>query len=451
MEPTNKPPVSKAKPGKGGPDLEFLPDADSLERSPLPPFLRITPMVLAGALLTFLVWSSVSEMDEIVTARGRLVTDNPNIVLQPIETAIIQHINVRVGQVVKKGDLLATLDPTFAKADEDQLRSRLNSLATQQRELEAELAGKTPDRLARDSDSLLQANLAGERKLNYQSQAVRLRETVAKLRATLETNRRDQTTLANRVKALREIEAMQEKLVAQQYGARLQLLQAQDNRLSVERELDLTVNREHEIARDLAVAEADLSAFGNNWRQKTMEELLSTSRESATLREQLNKADKRREHIQLIAPADGVVLDIAKLSPGSVVKEAEAFFTLVPLGGKLEAEVRLDALDVGHVKPGAGAHLKFDAFPYQKHGGLEGKVRVISGDAFRREGGSGGPDAYYLALVDVSAGRLKGMKAEDRLLPGMTMAAEIVVGKRTVLSYLLWPLSKAMDESLREP
>ncbi len=183
-----------------------------------------------------------------------------------------------------------------------------------------------------------------------------------------------------------------------------------------------------------------------------MEDLLAIQRERDAVEEQLKKADKRHSLVKLTAPADGVVLEIAKLSPGSVVKGAETFFTLVPLNVALEAEVNIDAVDVGYIKAGHPVHIKFDAFPYQKHGTLEATVRSISKDAFRRESGAKtGGDSYYRGRLTLSGTRLKAMTDGTRLMPGMSLQAEIVVGQRTIMSYLAWPLLKGMNEAVREP
>lgn len=461
MEPTNQPSVERSPNPKGAGDatvIEFLPDADEIERRPLPRAARLTLYVLLTALISFLLWAALFDVDRVVAARGRLVTPLPNIVVQPLETSIIQSIDVRIGQVVKQGERLATLDPTFTEADEAQLRTRLRSLETQVQRLEAELAGrKAPGKIAGDTDSQLQARLAVERQANYRSQLTKMEETVARLRAAIETNRRDQQALAARLKPLQEIEAMQEKLLGQGYSSRAGLLEARGKRLEVERDIQLAKNREQELKRELAAVEAEKAAFGKNWRQKTMEDLLSTSRDRDAVKEQLQKADKRHRMVTLISPFDAVVLDIAKLSQGSVVKEAEPLFTLVPLDAELEAEVQIDSIDVGYVKIGDAARLKLDAYPFQRHGTLAAAVNTISEDAFRRETAGNaaafgpGMDAFFMSRIKLGDSRLKKMSEQARLLPGMTLTAEIVVGKRSVISYLLWPLTKALDESIREP
>ena len=439
-------------PSRPQPEVEYLSDADELEMRPLPRFARITLPVLALCLVSALLWAALSQVDQVVVARGRLINPLPNVVVQPLETAIVQSIRVQVGQIVRKGDTLATLDPTFVQADEDQLLSRINSLDTQMTALNNELAGGPSATAGPSDDSRLQSALASERKSNFEAQVQRINENVARLRAALETNRRDQVVMTTRLKSLLEMESMQEKLVAQQYGARVKMLEAQDKRLEVERDQLLTKSREHEIARELGALLAEKTAFSKGWRQKTIEDMLMIARERDALREQVTKAGKRRNMINLIAPQDGVVLEIAKLSTGSIVREAETFFTLVPVGGELEAEVQIDSLDVGYIHPGHVARVKLDAFPYQRHGDLGAVVRLVSEDAFKRDARSAeGLDAYYLARVSLKEKRLKGMGPQGRLLPGMTMRAEIVVGKRTVLSYLMWPLTRAVNESLREP
>jgi HlyD family secretion protein len=436
-------------------DVEFLPDADEIERRPLPPYARITVHALAAMLVCFLAWASFAEIDEVVKAQGRLATPLSNIVVQPIETSIIRSIDVRVGQVVKKGERLATLDPTDADADQAQLRLKFDSLDTQVKRLNAELAGKSApvETGTVSADTQLQDRLAGERRANFAAQVLRLNENIAKTRAALETNLRDQQVLGDRTRSLREVETMQERLVDQKFGAKVNLLDARNKRMEVERDYTLAKNQEPEIRRTLAGLEAEKRAFVNGWRQKIMEDLLNLTRERDATAEQIKKGTLRRDKVILTAPADAMVQDIAKLSQGSVAQAAEKMFTLVPLGTALDAEVQIDSLDVGHVKPGDVAHIKLDAFPFQKHGTLEAKVRTLSEDAFKRDtaNAESGTDAYYVSRIDLGGGKLKNMDPHARLLPGMTLTAEIVVGKRTVLSYLLWPLTKGLDEAIREP
>ncbi|MGB0127827.1 MAG: HlyD family type I secretion periplasmic adaptor subunit [Rhodocyclaceae bacterium] len=430
-----------------------MPDADEVERRPLPRSARITLHLLASALIAFLLLAAFSKVDLVVSARGRLGTPLPNIVVQPLETSIIEKIEVKPGQIVKKGERLATLDPTFAEADESQLRTRLKSLDNQRASLEAELAGKTvPTDPQSSDDQQIQSRLSGERKASYLAQTQRLDENIGRVRAALETNRRDQSTMTSRAEVLKEMVAMQERLVEQKYAVRARLLDAQDRFLEVERGRQMARSKEQELQRELMALQAERVSFQTGWRQKVMEELLAVSRDRDGLNEQLQKAGKRQQLVVLTAPSDAVILEIAKLSTGSVAKAAEPLFTLVPLGDSLEAEVQIESVDVGYVKRNDLVRVKVDAYPFQLHGALEGKLHTISEDAFRRDAGSsGGIDSYYLGRIQLGKTLLNRLPEHARLLPGMTVTAEIAVGKRSVISYLLWPLIKALDESIREP
>lgn len=456
MAATDQPPVAREPTAKGASSqtaIDFLPDADEIERRPLPPMARITVHLLIAALLSFFVWAWLSEVDLIVNAKGRLVTPLPNIVVQPLETSIVQTIEVRAGQVVHKGDRLATLDPTFAQADGAQLKSKLDSLNTQWASLDAELSGERMERPGTESpDSKIQSRLSQERQASYLSQMRRQTESIAKLRSALETARRDEEGQQARVKGLKEMEAMTDDLVSKKLAVKSRLLDVRDRLMEAQRGTELARNRQIEIRRELAALEAEKAAYETGWRQKMLEEMLAVSRERDAVSDQLQKANLRQSRVVLTAPADAVVLEVAKLSPGSIVKEAEPFFTLVPISDVLEAEVQIDALDIGYLKVGAKTDLKIDAYPFQKHGTLQGSVRTISQDAFRKEASaSGAMDAYYGGRITLGSARLQDMPPNATLLPGMTLTAEILVGKRSVLSYLLWPLTKAAKESLREP
>ncbi len=432
---------------------EFLSDPEEIDRTPVPFAAHAAVILLASLVVIAILWASLSEIDMIVVARGRLITPQANIVVQPLETAVVQSVDVRVGQIVKKGQQLVSLDPTFVQADASQLRARLDSLDSQVQRLESELQGKFTALASSSADARLQSSLYHEKQENYRQRLLRLDEAIGRAKAGLTTNTRDQQVLGARVRSLAEIEAMQEKLHAQNYGARLKLLEAREKRQEVERDLETAVNRQAELKRELASAEAERAAFVKEWRQKAMEELVSARRDRDAVAEQLQKADRRSALVILTAPADAVVLDIAKRSIGSVAREAEPLVTLVPLNTELEAEVQIETDDVGYVKTGDPVRIKFDAYPFQRHGTIDGQLRTVSEDSFARERNTtvGRSDLYYLGRVKVGELKLKRIPADARLVPGMTLTAEISVGRQRVISYFAYPLIKGLDEAIREP
>jgi hemolysin D len=159
----------------------------------------------------------------------------------------------------------------------------------------------------------------------------------------------------------------------------------------------------------------------------------------------------------LRAPADSVVLEVAHVSVGSVVREAETIFVLAPRNSALEAEVNdnVETKDIAEIAVGQLARLKFDSFPLQKFGTGSGRVRVISKDAFSPEpekGGAAHPSrSFYRVRIDIRNVRLRGEPDKTRMIPGITLTAEMNVGNRTVISRFLYPLLRGLDESIREP
>lgn len=441
--------------------LEFLPDALMIEERPLPLSARMTLYMLLILVITGVTWAGISEIDRIVTARGRFVTTPPSLVVQPMETSILRTLEVNVGQTVKKGQLLATLDPTFARSDLAQLEVRLRSAAAQVARLEAEMDGKPYVVTAEhDPDQQLQRRLWLQRQAQYRARLDSLDEGVARRQAAIATNQRDLEVLKARHAGLREIETMRSDLLRNQNASRLSLLETIDTRLEVERDLETSTLRTDELRHDLANAEAERGAFIEEWRQKGLEELVQARRERDQVAEQLEKAQRRSQLVDLYSPAEGIVQEVARKSAGSVIREAEPVVTLVPLDTPLEAELRIEARDIGFVREGDPVRLKVDAFPFQKHGTINGTLRALSQDAFTRDNASiaqqpppeHGAEAYYVARVAFDPNtKLREVPESTRFIPGMTLAGEIVVGQRGVLTYFLYPVLRVFDESIREP
>ncbi len=437
--------------------IEYQPDAVEIEQRPVPGVAYWSLYLLIILVVVGVTWASLAEVDRIVTGRGKLITTSPTIVVQSLDTSLINALKVRTGQVVKKGEVLAVLDPTFTQADVSNLKARLISLTAQIGRLRAELTGREyrPGPGA-NADERLQKMLFATRRDNYRATLRSYQKKRDSLSASLATNLADQKVLAKRVNALKQIESMHRRLLQRGSGARAKVLEAENLRLQVQRDLELAVNKQREIRFQLDQVKAEILAFKKGWRQKATEELVKATRDRESVVQQLVKAQKRRERVVLRSPAHAMVLEVAKRSVGSVVREGETLVTLVPLDVPIEAEVKIDARDVGFIRRGDQVRIKFDAFPFQRHGTVEGRVRVISGDVFRR--GQGGeraapdePEVYYLVLVTLPKVKLRAVPADFRLIPGMTLTAEIKVGTRSVISYLVYPLIKAFDESIREP
>jgi hemolysin D len=244
-------------------------------------------------------------------------------------------------------------------------------------------------------------------------------------------------------------------LTDKELGSRLNLLASHDARLEVEHSLSRIRGSEVDYAYRLEKVQAERHVFINDFRRTAYQELVDTLAKRNSSAEDLRKAELRRHLIVLTAPVDAVVLEIANRSVGSVSREAETLFSLVPRDVPLQAEIRVDGKDIGRVVAGQLVRVKFDAFPFQKYGTGTGTVRVISRDSFAPEakGEVAAPATppYYRVLVDINDARLRDLPERFQMIPGMTVTAELNAGSRSVISYFLYPLMRGLDESLREP
>ena len=443
--------------------VAFQPDAAMIEETPLPRVARSSIYIVAALVVTAALWATFSYVDRVVTARGKLVTIDPLIVVQPLETAIIRTINVGVGDSVKAGAVLATLDPTFTESQETANRERLNSMRAEERRLAAEIYQKPfpPDPA---DDSLdpkylaLQNAVYAHRQAEYQAAVASSDADIARFEASLATNRTAQAGLQERLKVIGQVESMRQELYNISAGSRLNLLTTQLDRLTMSDQLAEKQQQEKELQQQRAAALEQKEKYINNWVREAGERLTTVQQDIATATQQLIAAERRRSLVVLRAPADGVVLELGQRSIGSVAREAEPLVTLVPVGNKVEAEVDVDSSDVARLRVGDNVRVKLDALPFQRHGTLSGTLRVITENSFQSDKKAGGPadkpdgqPAFFRARIAIGPITLQNVPMDFRLIPGMTAAAEINVGKRTVISYLLDPVVRLFDESLREP
>lgn len=426
------------------------PDALEIEEREMPPLARNLPAALLALLGVAVLWASLSSIDRVVTARGRLVTEATDMVLQPLEISMIRAVLVEQGQTVKAGQPLFRLDPTVTAADAAVLESQLRGLDAEIARMEAELRGEEDFVAAAPDDAGLQRSILEQRRREYAARLEGYEHQQAGLDARIAANAQAREAFAMQLEVMREVESMRVQLYESEYGSRLLALAAQSDRIDVAQRVEEARRGAEQLAAERRELEATRATFMGAWRRELSEALVERRRDRQRLGEELRKIEMRQAMVVLAAPADAIVLELAPRSVGSVVQAAEPLATLQPLNSPLEAEVEISPADVGRLRRGDAVRVKLDAFPFQRHGTLEGRLRSLSDDTFTRETAAG-RQSYYRARIAVTGAPLADLPDDNRLMAGMSLTAEIKVGERTVISYLLYPLIRAFDEGLREP
>ncbi len=458
MEPANTPSPIRSAPERGlslpvpsaGGELQPLQArAAAIEARRAPVAGRAMLLIGAAFVFSAIAWASLADIDRIVVGRGKVITVDPPIVVQPLTTSVVRSIDVRVGQFVRRDQRLVALDPTFAEADLAALRGKQRMLAAQIGRLEAEFAAREAHAPTND-DEALQFALQERRRSELQSRETAFAGNIARQQAELATNLSAQRSARERLRVLEELERMRRELFDRQTGSRVTVLEAQRETILTRGEFESLGGRARELDAALAALRAEREAFMEGWRRQVADDLVAARREQSGILEQIAKAERLAALSELRAPVDGTVLEVAQRSAGSVAREAEALVTLMPQGGALEVEATIDPQDVARLRAGDIARVKVDAFPYQRHGWLDGRLRAVSEDTLRESEGSA-PRLVYKARIELPSLQLRDVPDDSRLIPGMTSSVEIKIGTRRVITYFLYPLFRALDESIREP
>lgn len=433
-------------------------------RCPVPAHSVMWVIVLL--LVSAAVWACVSKVDKVVAAEGKLVTTRPNITMKPLERSVIKSVPVRMGQVVEKDQVLVELDPTVNAAELKSLTEQLAHYRCQEARLKAEQNGASELSLPADLNgtepAVRQRALFRTRCDYFAKRVAYLQTSVDRYTATSASVEKSLAKYDEMMEPLNRIESVYVKLADQGLAPKVEMLNTKIQRMGNEIEVENQRTRLVEDEQMRLTAAAELVTFVAEWKQQIDEQLAETGLQIMDLREKIRRTSYLATTESLKAPCRAVVHEIAPYQEGSAVREAEAYITLIPLDEPLEAEVDILPKDVGLLRKGDTARLKLDAFPFQKYGILQGRITYISADTVESTSNldqeernslsavTGGKRPQFRVRMAVE-GNLDGVPAQLWQSAGMRLRAEIKVGERTVISYLMHPFLKAMDESIREP
>ncbi len=255
-----------------------------------------------------------------------------------------------------------------------------------------------------------------------------------------------------------DVEKLYQPLLEKGYVSKLQVMQATDDRTERSRLLADAQNQISSTRETIASLKAQREAFIQKWHSDTGTELVTVRDDLDVTRQNLEKAQKLSDLASLDAPADAVVLKVGKVSSGSVASGGaqgasaqDPLFTLVPLDAPQEADVNVNARDIGFIKAGDPVQLKLDAYRFLQHGTAKGVIKTISEGSFTTDDNNTPVDPYFKVRVAIKEVHLRNVPKDFRLIPGMTLAGDIMVGRRTILSYLVEGGLRTGSEAMREP
>lgn len=370
----------------------------------------LTAVVLGGAL----VWAGFAELDQISRAPGQIIPAGRTQLIQSAEGGVIDKIFVREGDLVKRGQVLVTLDSAKLVASVAEGESKVASLKGTLSRIEAELF---------------------DRPLNFPKEVLAYTDVVSN-QTMLYSKRR--AALSAEIRTLEQVQAlmrqeltMTEPLLASGDVSRTELLR---------------------IQRSLADVGGQIANRRARYVQELQAEYTKVSDDLVTAEQSLAQRKDSLAYSKITAPTDGIVKNVRLTTVGGVLRPGDEVMQIVPTGEQLIVEARVSPSDIAFVRTGQGAGIKFDAYDSGIYGSAKGTVTYVSADTITEQSPDGRPNSYYRAhvTVDLSSMHSAVGKKKVELQPGMTASVEIKTGENTVLRYLTKPIVKTFSESLSE-
>jgi HlyD family secretion protein len=450
--------------------MEFFSPSTALLNTPTKRAANHTILIIGSMVAVLIFLCIVMTMDRVVSAQGKVISLTSEVVVTPLNTAIVKTIAVSVGDIVRKGQLLAQLDPTFSAADNtasqdqvDRYQTEIDRLTAEEHQVPYKPRHLTPGALVQEG-IFAQRAAAREAELRY------YKGQVDAQRALLEQANANVRQYAKETGLAGDLEKMRETLERQALGSHIDTLAAQTARLEAEREVLTFIQQAENAKQTIASLQGQLDNYNQQWFADVSATVTSDNVQLASYRDQLEHAALNYKLIDLRAEQDSIVLSVASVSVGTVLQAGQTFFTLVPVNAPLEIDAQMTGDEAGFVFTGQPVDIKFQSFPYSEFGLGHGTVRMISSDSFvtgqtgtSAQGSAGtaansvylGPAAtsayFYDVRVTLDRLALKHVPKDMHVVPGMPVQADIKVGQRTVWQYLMERLLPIVNEGMREP
>jgi adhesin transport system membrane fusion protein len=371
---------------------------------------------LAIAVAALVAWAHHSAIDESTRASGTVIASSRVQVIQSVDGGVLEQLRVREGDRVRKGEVLAVFDETRTRASLQETEAKRTSQRATLTRLEAELG---------DAEPHFAPELMKRFPAVVQVQQSLYRERRKALAAELQA-------LADVARLARDELAMVERLVATGDASQVELLRAR---------------------RAATEAQSALANRRNKYIQDVSAELAKVREDYEQVEQQATQKRQQLANSVVSSPASGIVKNVKFTTLGGVLRAGDELLQVVPVDDQLIVEAKVLPRDIALIRPGLKATIKFDAYDYTVFGIVDGEVTYVSADTMRDETQRADSPAatYYRVHVRTTVpGPVTRTGRQIEVLPGMTAQVDIRTGQRTLLAYLLKPVTKTLTEAFRE-
>ncbi len=432
-------------------EKEFLPAVLEVTETPPSHAARLLTYLIMLMFTVLILWSVLGKIDIIATATGKLMPASNVKTIQTLVDSEIEEIYVQEGQYVKEGQDLIKFNQTEVQANIRRIKNEMKALEIAVARLQALLTDNPQENFAYDEtiDEYLIKMHSGLLKSQMTEKAAKievLNGQIAKAEKEKDTIAADLKRIEKLLPSVKERIEKKKILADKKLIARLTFLEQEEELTNLQEQRNVQVKKMAETEANIEFLKKELRQYLAEFDKSIMQELTDNREKLASYQQELIKYEEALKRTVVKAPLSGYVQQLVYHTKGGVVETAKPIMNLVPEDYKLEADVMILNKDIGFVRPEQDVEIKIDSFPFTKYGTIKGKVRNISGDAVQDEK-LGLIFPSRLTLLD---NKILADGQVVQLKPGMSVTAEIKTGKRRVIEYLLSPVMKYLNESMRE-
>ncbi|ROM89634.1 hemolysin D [Pseudomonas brassicacearum] len=419
-------------------------------------FARLGWMLAVVGAGSFFLWASLAPLDQGIPVQGTVVVSGKRKAVQSMSGGVLSRILVREGEAVKQGQPLFRLDQTQVEADVQSLRAQYRmawaSLARWQSERDNLKQVNFPAELSNDPDPRLALVLEGQRQLfssrreAFDREQAGMRANIEGANAQLAGMRRARTDLTAQAESLRQQLTNLQPLADNGYIPRNRLMEFQRQLSQVQQQLAQNSGESGRVEQGILETRLKLQQHSEEYQKEVRSQLADAQLKSLTLEQQLTSAGFNLQQSEIVAPADGIAVNLGVHTEGAVIRPGETLLEIVPQGTRLEVEGHLPVNLIDKVGSHLPVDILFTAFNQSKTPRVPGEVSLISADQMVDEK-TGVP--YYVlrsSVSDVAMEKLNGLVIK----PGMPAEMFVRTGERSLLNYLFKPLLDRAGSALTE-
>jgi len=432
-------------------DLSFMSDLEAATHLKPKGASRLFLLAVAALFAALVAWASLCEIDERVRGMGQVMPSSDIQVMQSLEGGILTGIMVAEGEHVKKGQVLLRIDDLQFASEGRGIEAQMMGLKAKQARLRAETTGKdfAPDPAIAQKYPDIIANeekLFTSRQQELKNAINIIEDEVREAAANLSEVKASIGKFAKSRDLLQKELAITRRLVEKKAQPEIEQLKLERELNDAEGNLSAAVQSQQSLEARLSAARRGEEEKTGAFRSQSLGELNDVEAKLASIQESLTAANDKVARTELKSPVDGIVHQLHVKTVGGVIQPAQKLVEIVPVADDLMIRARISPTDVAFLKPGQDVRVSITAYDPQIYGTLKGKLERIGADTV--EDGKG--DVYF--EIDVRTDKNYIGEADHPLpiAPGMVTETEVIVGKRTIMTYLMKPVLRTRDRALTE-